>query len=158
MGDRVAVLSAGVLQQVASPRELYDSPANAFVGAFIGSPSMNIVEVPIVDGGVRLGDYTVAVERDVLAKAGDAKTVILGIRPEDLHISDEGTEMKVNLVEELGADAYVYGDTPEIDGKAVSLIAREPGSIGTRIGDTVRVRPARTYIFAADGDRVRLSD
>ncbi len=157
MGDRVAVLSAGVLQQVASPRELYESPANAFVGAFIGSPSMNTIEAPIVDGGVRLGDYTVPIERDVLAKAGDAKTVILGIRPEDLHISDEGAEMKVSLVEELGADAYVYGDTPEIDGQAVSLIAREPGSIGTRIGDTVRVRPVRTYIFAADGERERLS-
>ena len=157
MGDRVAVLSAGVLQQVASPRELYESPANAFVGAFIGSPSMNTIEAPIVDGGVRLGDYTVPIERDVLAKAGDAKTVILGIRPEDLHISDEGAEMKVSLVEELGADAYVYGDTPEFDGQAVSLIAREPGSIGTRIGDTVRVRPMRTYIFAADGERERLS-
>jgi multiple sugar transport system ATP-binding protein len=158
MGDRVAVLSAGVLQQVASPRELYDTPANAFVGAFIGSPSMNIIETPIVEGGVRLGDYTVPVERSVLAKAAGATTVLLGVRPEDLHIADEGAEMKVNLVEELGADAYVYGDTPEISGTSVSLIAREPGSIGTRIGDTVRVRPLRTYVFAADGTRQRLSD
>jgi multiple sugar transport system ATP-binding protein len=157
MGDRVAVLSAGVLQQVASPRDLYESPANAFVGAFIGSPSMNIIEAPIVEGGVRLADYTVPVERDVLAKAGGASTVILGIRPEDLHIADEGAEMKVSLVEELGADAYVYGDTPEVNGTSVSLIAREPGSIGTRIGDTVRVRPNRTYIFNSSGNRERIS-
>jgi len=157
MGDRVAVLSAGILQQVASPRELYESPANAFVGAFIGSPSMNVIETPIVDGGVRLGDYTVPIEREVLAKAGDASTVLLGIRPEDLHIADDGAEMKVSLVEELGADAYVYGDTPEFNGSSVSMIAREPGSIGTRIGDTVRVRPARTYVFASTGARERIS-
>ncbi len=158
MGDRVAVLSAGVLQQAASPRELYEAPANAFVGAFIGSPSMNIVQAPIVDGGVRFGDYTVAVEREVLKRAGSATSVLLGIRPEDLHISDEGAEMKVNLVEELGADAYVYGDTPQVDGQAMGLIAREPGSIGTRIGDSVRVRPLRHYVFANDGDRPRISD
>ncbi|MDP4676325.1 MAG: sn-glycerol-3-phosphate ABC transporter ATP-binding protein UgpC [Candidatus Nanopelagicales bacterium] len=158
MGDRVAVLNAGVLQQVASPRELYESPANAFVGAFIGSPSMNIVQAPIVDGGVLFGDYTVAVDRSILSKAGSAKTVLLGIRPEDLHISDEGTQIKVSLVEELGADAYVYGDTPQIDGTAISVIAREPGSIGTRIGDVVRVKPRRHYIFDANNAGLRLSE
>jgi multiple sugar transport system ATP-binding protein len=158
MGDRVAVLSAGVLQQAASPRELYESPANAFVGAFIGSPSMNIVEVPIVEGGVKFSDFVVPIERSVLARAGDATTVLLGIRPEDLHISDEGAEMKVSLVEELGADAYVYGDTPETGGSSMSLIAREPGSIGTRMGDVVRVRPTRTYVFRADGNQERISD
>lgn len=157
-GDRVAVLNAGVLQQVASPRELYESPANAFVGAFIGSPSMNIVQAPIVDGGVLFGDYTVAVDRSILSKAGSAKTVLLGIRPEDLHISDEGTQIKVSLVEELGADAYVYGDTPQIDGTAISVIAREPGSIGTRIGDVVRVKPRRHYIFDANNAGLRLSE
>jgi multiple sugar transport system ATP-binding protein len=158
MGDRVAVLAAGILQQVDTPRALYETPTNAFVAAFIGSPSMNLVEVPIVEGGVTLSDATVPIERDVLAKAGSAKTVLLGIRPEDLHIADEGTTMDVTLVEELGADTYVYGTATDAAGAQIDLIAREPGSVGTRIGDKVKVRPVRTYIFSTEGDRLRLSD
>lgn len=157
MGDRVAVLSAGVLQQVATPRELYDTPVNAFVAAFIGSPSMNIQECQIVDGGVRFGDSVVPVDRDILAKAGNASTVLLGVRPEDLHLSDSGTTMRVTLVEELGADAYVYGDATASDGSNISLTARAGGQSGTRIGDTVHVTPGKVHVFAADGDKLRLS-
>src|SRR3954449_13437197 len=69
MGDRVAVLKDGVLQQAGSPRELYDRPRNAFVAGFIGSPAMNLAEVPLADGGARLGDLTVQLSRDVLAGA-----------------------------------------------------------------------------------------
>ena len=56
MGDRVAVLKDGLLQQVDSPRNMYDRPANLFVAGFIGSPAMNLVEVPITDGGVKFGN------------------------------------------------------------------------------------------------------
>src|ERR1044071_1958554 len=66
MGDRVAVLKDGLLQQVDSPRNMYDKPANLFVAGFIGSPAMNLVEVPITDGGVKFGNSVVPVNRDAL--------------------------------------------------------------------------------------------
>lgn len=155
MGDRVAVLSAGVLQQVDSPRALYDEPANAFVAAFIGSPSMNLVEVPVVDGGVRLGDAIVSVDRAILDKL-PGKLALLGVRPEDLVLADEGTSMKVTLVEELGADAYIYGDASTPDGATISLIARAPGSTPVRMGDTVRVRASKVHVFQPEGERPRV--
>ncbi len=67
MGDRVAVLKDGILQQCAAPREMYDRPANLFVAGFLGSPSMNLMELPVTDGGVRFGDTVVPVARDTLA-------------------------------------------------------------------------------------------
>jgi len=155
MGDRVAVLKAGVLQQCAPPRELYDDPTNAFVATFIGSPSMNIAKVNIVDGGVQMGDATVAVERQILDKA-HGNSVLLGVRPEDLVLSDSGTTMTVTLVEELGADSYVYGDYTSTDGSSVSLVARDQSHHAPRIGDVVRVKPQRTYIFDAEGEQLRL--
>src|SRR5690349_6328900 len=69
MGDRVAVMKDGILQQVDSPLSLYDKPRNLFVAGFIGSPAMNLIEGLVVDGGVRIGDYTVPVPRETLAKA-----------------------------------------------------------------------------------------
>ena len=67
MGDRVAVMKDGILQQVDSPLALYDTPKNLFVAGFIGSPAMNLMEGDVVDGGVKLGDYVVPVSREVLA-------------------------------------------------------------------------------------------
>ena len=157
MGDRVAVLKDGVLQQVATPRELYDSPVNAFVGAFIGSPSMNLNEVPIVDGGVNLGGFTVPVARDILDKAGGATSVQLGIRPEDLHLADTGVAMHVTLVEELGAETYVYGTAKGFDGRDLELVARAAGTSGIHLFEDVTVAPSRTYIFEAGELGKRLS-
>ena len=71
MGDRVAVLKDGLLQQVDSPRNMYDRPANLFVAGFIGSPAMNLVEVPITDGGVKFGNSVVPVSREALTAAAD---------------------------------------------------------------------------------------
>src|SRR5689334_21333266 len=87
MGDRVAVLKDGLLQQVDTPLNLYDAPKNLFVAGFMGSPAMNLIEAQIVDGGAKIGDFVVPVERALLAKAGDDKTVTLGIRPESFHIA-----------------------------------------------------------------------
>lgn len=153
MGDRVAVLKDGILQQVASPRELYDSPANAFVATFIGSPSMNMVKCKITEGGVDFGGAHVDIEREILAKA-DSGEVLVGVRPEDLHLSESGTEMKVTLVEELGADTFVYGTTA--DGSD-DLVARSRGFESPRMGDSVYVRPQRTYVFNSSGMQERIS-
>ena len=155
MGDRVAVLKNGVLQQCASPRELYDNPANAFVGTFIGSPSMNMIPSTVADGGVQVNGRLIPVDREVLAKASGDQ-VLLGVRPEDLALATDGVEMTVTLVEELGADTYVYGTYAGPNGP-VDLVARGHGLAAPKIGQQVFVTLTRTYVFDAEGDQVRLS-
>ena len=155
MGDRVAVLKGGILQQCASPRELYDAPDNAFVATFIGSPAMNMIAASVVDGGAQVNDFTIPIERDVLAKASGSG-VLVGVRPEDLHLADQGIEMTVTLVEELGADTYVYGNVRTAEG-GVDLVARSRGFNAPAIGSMVRVSPDRTYVFDTAGEQPRIS-
>ena len=154
MGDRVAVLKDGLLQQVDSPTALYQSPGNAFVATFIGSPAMNLIEVPIVDGGVAIGGVTVPIERSVLDKATGPR-VLLGVRPEDLPLADAGPAVTVELVENLGADNFVHGVITDDQGKNVPLVAR--GKSSPRMGDVVHVQPTRTYVFDLAGDQPRIS-
>jgi len=148
MGDRVAVLKDGLLQQVDTPLNLYDAPKNLFVAGFIGSPAMNLIEAEIVDGGAKIGDYVVPVERSLLAKAGDDKTLMLGIRPEAFHLADEGLPVKVAVIEELGSDAYLYGSAEHTTGQ--QIIAR----IGTRLhsekGAIVHLapQPEKLHLFS----------
>src|SRR3984885_5525053 len=106
MGDRVAVRRDGVLQQCGAPRELYRSPVNMFVAEFIGSPAMNLLTVPVVDHCVGLGDWSIPVPREITATTNE---LVIGVRPEHLDIGESGIEMQIDLVEELGADAYLYG-------------------------------------------------
>jgi len=152
MGDRVAVLKDGILQQVDSPRALYDSPANAFVATFIGSPSMNLITARITEGGAEFGGTVIPVAREVLAQA-EGDHVIIGVRPEDLHLTESGAEMKVTLVEELGADTFVYGTTP--DG-VNDMVARSRGFESPRIGEIAHITPERTYVFNATGTQQRI--
>jgi multiple sugar transport system ATP-binding protein len=110
MGDRVAVMKDGVLQQCDKPRVLYDSPVNAFVAGFIGSPAMNLLEGRIVENGVAIGSAVLPLPPDVKKQAA-ATTVTVGLRPESLTVNTDangGIPAIVNLVEELGAEAYVY--------------------------------------------------
>ncbi len=111
MGDRVAVMKDGILQQCDNPLVLYDKPKNLFVAGFIGSPAMNLIGGKVVDGGVQVGDFVVPVPRETLQKAGADGTVNLGIRPEAFEVAenDQGIAVDVSVVEELGADAYLYG-------------------------------------------------
>ena len=111
MGDRVAVLKDGVLQQCDTPGTLYDRPANVFVAGFIGSPAMNIVTGPAVDGGVRLGDAVLPVPREQLARASASSgRVTVGFRPESVQLvgAGQGVPVVVNVVEQLGSDAFLY--------------------------------------------------
>ena len=168
MGDRVAVLKDGYLQQCDAPRYMYDHPANVFVAGFIGSPAMNLLDVPVVDGGVKLGAATVAIPREILAKASGSR-VTLGVRPEDLDLSTDGAglQVTVDVVEELGADAYVYG-TPEgvqqigTDGDEVGnkpFLARVDGRRPPKRGDTVHLVPKPGHIHLFDSaSGVRLND
>src|SRR5690625_995809 len=150
MGDRVAVLKDGVLQQVDTPRRMYDHPNNLFVAGFIGSPAMNILEVSVVDGGVQFGGTVYPVERDVLSET-ELTSVSLGVRPEDLTLSEtgEGLPVEVNLVEELGADAYIYGST-RLGDTEHEIIARVDGRRPPEKGETVHFRPKEGHVHLFD--------
>ncbi|AHH93783.1 sn-glycerol-3-phosphate ABC transporter ATP-binding protein UgpC [Kutzneria viridogrisea] len=141
MGHRVAVLKDGLLQQCASPRELYDRPANAFVAGFIGSPAMNLKTVPITAEGAQLDGLTVPLSRASLDKVGGLTEVTFGVRPESLKLAgadEQGMELTVELVEELGADAYVYGSV-RIGGTPERFIVRVDGRTPPAFGQTVKV-------------------
>jgi multiple sugar transport system ATP-binding protein len=149
MGDRVAVLKDGVLQQVATPRELYETPASVFVAGFIGSPAMNLLQLPIVDGGVKFGNTTISVARDVLAKT-NAKSVTVGIRPENLVVSSgKGITVAIDVIEELGADGFLYGNT-DIDGTSAEIVSRVDGSVHPHAGETVTLNIADGIIHIFD--------
>ncbi|MER6953093.1 MULTISPECIES: sn-glycerol-3-phosphate ABC transporter ATP-binding protein UgpC [unclassified Streptomyces] len=160
MGDRVAVLKDGLLQQVDTPRNMYDRPANLFVAGFIGSPAMNLVEVPIADGGVKFGNTVVPVQRDALSAATD-KTVTVGVRPEHFDVATEeekGLAVVVNVVEELGSDAFVYG-TAQVGSETKDLVVRVGGRDVPEKGSTLHVVPraGETHVFSTSTGE-RLSD
>jgi multiple sugar transport system ATP-binding protein len=155
MGDRVAVLKDGVLQQVDTPRNLYEKPRNVFVAGFIGSPAMNLLQLPIVDGGVQFGSATLPVAKEILAKT-KAATVTVGLRPEDLVIAAKGLEVEVDVVEELGADAYLYTHG-SIGGADAELVARVDSVNHPKPGQKVTLAPQGgiTHLFDVEsGDRL----
>ena len=134
MGDRIAIMNAGILQQVGTPGEIYDHPANLFVAGFIGTPTMNFIPANVTNGSAKASGFEVKLPKPL--PAGSKGT--LGFRPEAVtdRTTDGGTilDMKVDVVERLGSDQYLYG------------------SVG---GDqlTARVDPR---MAVAPGDRVRL--
>jgi multiple sugar transport system ATP-binding protein len=146
MGHRVAVMLDGVLQQVATPRTLYDQPANVFVAGFIGSPAMNIKTVPLTEGGASFAEMILPLERSQLEEAaadGGDRHVQVGFRPEDTDLvgpEDGGMPIHVDLVEELGSDAYVYG-TVALEGQDERFVVRSDPRRAPRLGDTVYVKP-----------------
>ena len=156
MGDRVAVLKDGLLMQCDTPRRMYDHPNNVFVAGFIGSPAMNLLDVPVIDGGVKFGTGAYPIEREHLASAGQQVTV--GVRPEDLSITTDGSGLPVtvDVVEELGADAYIYGSTGEgADTKPV--VARVDGRTPPQKGSVINLVPdhGHVHLFSTEtGQRI----
>jgi multiple sugar transport system ATP-binding protein len=158
MGDRVAVLRDGVLQQVDKPRNLFARPANVFVAGFIGSPQMNLREVAVVDGSVELAGYRVPLPA---SQAAAQPRVVIGIRPESFEPAEAGIPIRVDVVEELGSDAYVYGRLGESNGGhevvESDVVARiDPRRI-PEPGDVLRVavREESLHVFSAEtGERV----
>jgi multiple sugar transport system ATP-binding protein len=151
MGDRVAVLDRGVLQQIDSPRRMYDHPNNVFVAGFIGSPAMNLLEEKLTDQGVQFGGAVLPVDRATLSDT-DQSTVTVGVRPEDLElVSDEqGIAVEVDVVEELGADAFIYGRRAGSDETAKPFIARVDGRRPPAKGETVYFRPKEGHLHLFD--------
>jgi multiple sugar transport system ATP-binding protein len=151
LGHRVAVLKDAKLQQCDTPRELYARPANTFVAGFIGSPSMNLCTVPVANGCVSFGGMPVSVPAGV---AGDS--VVLGLRPEALELAAEGLDAEVEVVEELGADAYVFC-VAEVNGTPTKLVARSHARQAPDRGARVKLRPLadEAHLFRPDtGERI----
>jgi multiple sugar transport system ATP-binding protein len=157
LGDRVAVMRNGLLQQVGSPRELYETPDNLFVAGFIGSPAMNFLGGTIEDGTLRtrLGDIPLAGRlRQALEGSGVGREVIVGIRPEGFEdaalVSPDNRPHGVTLhadidvLESMGADVFVYftkGREEGMDAAELEELARDSGRADTGgSGDTVVAR------------------
>ncbi len=166
MGDRVAVLKDGVLQQCDTPLRLYERPANVFVAGFIGSPGMNLDVFPIGDGGVSIDGTSVALSRvtmEALAAEG-ADSVILGFRPSSVEVVGEGAgfPLHVSVVEELGSEAFAYGtikppSADPLSQSAKRIIAhvdpRNPPAKGARI--YLQVRQGEEQLFSVKtGERL----
>ena len=151
MGDRVAVLNFGVLQQLDTPRRMYDHPNNVFVAGFIGSPAMNLVEEKLTEEGVRFGGAVLPVDRATLSDT-DETTVIVGVRPEDLELVDDeqGIAIEVDVVEELGADAFIYGRRAGAEETDKPFIARVDGRRPPAKGETVHFRPKVGHLHLFD--------
>jgi multiple sugar transport system ATP-binding protein len=153
MGHRVAVLLDGVLQQVDSPRVLYDRPVNVFVAGFIGSPAMNIKTVPLTEEGARFVDMVLPLTREQVraadADGGDGR-VTVGFRPEDCDLVPEGQggmPITVDLVEELGSDEYVYGHAV-LEGSNERFVVRTHGHQSPRLTEIVNVKPRTDHHHA----------
>jgi multiple sugar transport system ATP-binding protein len=178
MGDRVAVLRGGVLQQLASPQELYDTPANVFVASFIGSPSMNLYEGTVVaaDGGpaVQLGSQRLDLAGARGVPAADGRRVIVGIRPEHLSVSEgappagRSLAADVELVEALGnellvhfaVDAVQVGDESHLV-ETTDPAAEAGGGIGgdvgvARVDPRTGLRAGDKVVFDVDVERIHL--
>ncbi len=172
LGDRVAVMRLGVLQQVASPQELYDQPANLFVAGFIGSPAMNFVTGALEEGKLRtgLGDLPLsAAQRQAVESAGAARDVIVGVRPEHFEDSSlvpadllpKGLQFNatIDVVESLGSDKFVYFSQQLGQAASVSELeelARDSGRAdagGTSETVVARLDPASRI---TEGENARL--
>jgi len=167
LGDRIAVLSAGRLQQIGAPQDVYDYPANVFVAGFIGSPPMNLLRGSVRDGQVSAGDL-------VFARAGvtDAD-VIVGIRPEGLRpvATDDpgpGFELHVDVVEPLGDEVMVHGTVSardagvRIEVEEATLLAdsvqEDRAAVTVRLAPDVHPAPGSSLHLAVDPTGVHLFD
>ena len=152
MGDRVAVLKDGVLQQVDTPRGLYDDPVNTFVATFIGAPAMNLIDAGVADGIVKSPDLAIAVPHSA---AKDR--VLIGIRPESWDVAAPGTPgglpLQVELVEELGFESFVYATPVEQEGwssRAQRIVFRTDRRTAVSVGESLSIVPHKQEVCFFD--------
>jgi multiple sugar transport system ATP-binding protein len=154
MGDRIAVMSNGVLQQVGSPEALYENPVNVFVAAFIGSPAMNFARAVAENGDLKLGGTKLELAgraKRAAAQHGAGKDLLLGFRPEDLALDGAGGEgevqipAQVDVVEYLGHEELIH---TQAEGHEV--VALVPSEKKVQVGDQVR--------FTIPSDKLHLFD
>src|SRR4029077_2810816 len=139
MADLIAVMNAGELQQVGSPEEIYERPANRFVATFVGNPPMNVVKAVLTDGGLRVGGVTVALKPEKRAACAGGGVTEIGMRPEDLSLVDVGTpdalQSEIYVVEPMGNETLV-----EVRVGDERLSARAGRGFTARVGSTVGVK------------------
>lgn len=151
MGDRVCVLKDGILQQIATPQEIYDAPANIFVAGFIGSPAMNLIPAQHDGTQLQLGDVIIPGYGNALSKT-QSKELIVGIRPEDFTFTEPtagGLQVEVKLTEVLGADAYVYGSLKLPQGDH-EVVLRVDGRNVPAAGSTLNIVPTDEHLHLFD--------
>jgi multiple sugar transport system ATP-binding protein len=180
LGDRVAVMRAGVLQQVGTPAELYDNPDNLFVGGFIGSPAMNFLPAEVTDGRVRLPMGEIAVPEELRGRLGGRSgRVIAGIRPESFEdvalvgeARERGTTFRadIDLVESMGSELYAYfhveSDRVEAeqlqelaeDAGGADLPQSEEGQVVARLDPASRAKRGEPMELWVDTTRMHLFD
>jgi multiple sugar transport system ATP-binding protein len=183
LGDRVAVMRLGTIQQVASPEELYDRPVNLFVAGFIGSPAMNFMAGTLEDGKLRtgLGDITLTGRmRQEVESSGTGRDVIVGIRPEDFEdasfiaadVKPKGLTFHadIDVIESLGAEKYVYftrelGQTGNV--AELEELARDAGradisgtaeTVVARLDPATRIREGQDAELWVDVRKVHVFD
>lgn len=165
MGDRIAVLNFGVLQQVGTPQEMYERPANEFVAGFIGSPAMNLGKFNVEGKFAKLGPASIPLSEATLAAITpeDGGKITIGFRPEGLEVVEPGENtipIEVDFVEELGSDAFIYGHLAgqsaddlgsSADGKPTQLIVRVAPRTAPGRGGVVHTRiiPGQQHNFSA---------
>ncbi|OBJ56877.1 ABC transporter ATP-binding protein [Mycobacterium asiaticum] len=167
LGDRVVVMHAGIAQQIGTPTELYERPANLFVAGFIGSPAMNFFPATLTSIGLELpfGELTLAPElQQVIAQHSKPDNIIVGVRPEHIHdaalidgyqrISSLVFQVNVDLVESLGSDKYVYFTTggPGVHSARLDEVAAE-----SEVNENQFVARVPTESKAAIGEPVELA-
>jgi multiple sugar transport system ATP-binding protein len=154
MGDRVAVLKDGVLQQCDTPGTLYHKPENLFVAGFIGSPAMNLVDVG-EERPLSLGGTTVDLDgsaRDEVATSNGKVTV--GFRPEALRVGDGPLAAQIRTVEDLGPEVFVHVAVDHL-GESIPLVSKMPPPFHGELGDNVRLQiTGTTHLFNGDGSRI----
>jgi multiple sugar transport system ATP-binding protein len=171
LGERVAVLRDGRIQQVATPQALYAQPANVFVAAFIGSPAMNLVEADVEDGAINFGGYTIPLPA---AGAPPAGRVIAGLRPEafeDGAFADPALprlDVQIEVVEELGADTHVLftvaappvdvSDVQAAAGDEHGLVEIEGSLFTARVDPRTAARAGAPLRLALDPARIHYFD
>ncbi|WP_299686514.1 sn-glycerol-3-phosphate ABC transporter ATP-binding protein UgpC [uncultured Tateyamaria sp.] len=140
LADRIVVMQAGNIEQIGTPLDLYDNPANEFVATFIGAPSMNLLDAELVDGQIR-------VSGQVFPGPAGAGKVRLGIRPEHLSLADTGLEMQVKVVEPTGSETMVF---LTCQGQDITAVFRERHAFEP--GQTVHLAPDTEYLHVFNAD------
>jgi multiple sugar transport system ATP-binding protein len=152
MGDRVAVMRDGVLQQCDRPQAIYLRPANTFVAGFIGSPPMNLIRAQVTDQGADLGGYSVPLRRETLSMLNGDREIIVGLRPDAFTLThDDGLSVQIGVIEILGSEAYAYGTTLTGE-RATQIVLRVDPLAPPEKGETIHAQPNQdsVHVFSAE--------
>ena len=147
MADKIVVMHDGIVEQIGSPLELYDKPANQFVAGFIGSPAMNLIKGKIVVNGVASfeGPNGVKLPLGSAPENSNGRPAVYGIRPEHFTIADDGAEAEIVVVEPTGSETQVFA---KLGGDEVVAVFRERHKFNP--GDKIRLKPDQSVVHLFD--------